>query len=52
MADYKKMYFELMDVIEKAIEEFKEALLRAEDIYIETDDNDETPTEPQSSDPR
>jgi len=41
MADYKKMYIELMSEIEKVMELLKEALLRAEEIYIETDENDE-----------
>ena len=58
MADYKKMYTILIDGIEKAksllqsLEPFDalnvliNAQLSAEDIYIETDDNDESDSPP------
>ena len=36
MPDYKKMYLELVDGMEKAMEVIDEAMLQAEDIYIET----------------
>jgi len=54
MADYKKMYMALMAGAEEAIKKLQSlepddalkelinAQLRAEDIYIETDDNDES----------
>ena len=41
--DYKKMYFELLIGMEKTISVLKEAMLQAEEIYIETaeDETDE-----------
>ena len=41
MADYKQMYFKLLNEIEETIEKLKEALNKAEDIYIETSKDDE-----------
>lgn len=40
MADYKKMYLELINEMEKAIEALQKSMLRAEEIYIETDENE------------
>jgi len=54
MADYKRMYMALLDGAEKAIKKLQslepddalkaliDAQLRAEEIYIETDENDES----------
>ena len=39
MADYKKMYIELLKEAEEVIEKLKEALQRCEDIYVETCDD-------------
>lgn len=42
MADYKKMYLEMVNETEKVLEILQNAMLRAEEIYIETDkDNDD-----------
>jgi len=39
MTDYKKMYLVLIDGMEKAIKILQEAMLRAEEIYIETEED-------------
>ena len=45
MADYKKMYLTAMDAMEKAIALLEEAQQNCEDIYIETDETEEEPTD-------
>ena len=45
MADYKKMYLTAMDAMEKAIALLEEAQQKCEDIYIETDETEEEPTD-------
>ena len=47
MPDYKRMYLELIDGMEKAMEVLDKAMLQAEEIYIETaeDETDEAPKE-------
>ena len=49
MADYKKMYLTAMDAIEKAIALLEEAQQKCEDIYIETDETEEEPTDLEDS---
>ncbi len=38
MPDYKQMYFNLLDGVEKAIEELKKVELACEEIYIDSAD--------------
>lgn len=49
MADYKKMYLTAMDAMEKAIVLLEEAQRKCEDIYIETDETEEEPTDLEDS---
>ncbi len=43
--DYKKMYFTLLDSLEKAIEILVEGQNKAEDIYVETYGDEEENSE-------
>lgn len=43
MSNYKKMYIALVDEVDKTIENLKKALNKAEDIYIETEINEDKP---------
>ena len=45
MADYKKMHLTAVDAMEKAMTLLEEAQRKCEDIYIETDDTEEDPTD-------
>lgn len=45
MADYKKMYYTLFNVLTDTIEQLKKAQEECEEIYMETDDTFEKPSE-------
>ena len=45
----KKMYLTAMDAMEKAIALLEEAQQKCEDIYIETDETEEEPTDLEDS---
>ncbi len=45
MADYKKMYFELFNKITDVIEELKEIQCKTEEIYMDTDFEEDEVTE-------
>ncbi len=45
MADYKKMYFELFNKITDVIEELKEIQQKTEEIYMDTDFEEDKVTE-------
>ncbi|MBQ7792755.1 MAG: hypothetical protein IJ367_04635 [Clostridia bacterium] len=45
MADYKRMYFELFNKITDVIEELKEIQQKTEEIYMDTDFEEDEVTE-------
>ena len=41
MPDYKKLYFELFNKVSDIIEELKEVQIKAEEMFLEEDDDDQ-----------
>ena len=41
MPDYKKLYFELFNKVSDIIEELKEIQIKAEEMFLEEDDNEQ-----------
>ena len=41
MPDYKKLYFDLFNKVSDIIEELKEIQIKAEEMFLEEDDNEQ-----------
>lgn len=41
MPDYKKLYFELFNKVSDIIEELKEVQIKAEEMFLEEDDDEQ-----------